>query len=108
MGIWKENSCYRTGRGPIDLETKETKLFCIGFEVFTAMTVKDTLVWDLKPQFVPHRRHITSLLGSSRLMLCNIWRLHGGDYEECGLVRFDPVCSCKNRRFGLTSPPSSG
>jgi hypothetical protein len=30
------------------------------FELFTAVTMKNAVFWDIKPQFVPHRRHITS------------------------------------------------
>jgi hypothetical protein len=35
------------------------------FEVFTAVATKKGVFWDIKPQFVPHRRHITSPLQSS-------------------------------------------
>jgi hypothetical protein len=65
------------------------------------MTMKNAVVWDIKTQFVPHRRHITSPL----------WRPAGYFY-----VRFEvftavtmknavfwditPCGSCKNRRFG--------
>jgi hypothetical protein len=31
------------------------------FEVFTAVTMEDVVFWDIKPQFIPHRRHISSL-----------------------------------------------
>jgi hypothetical protein len=37
---------------------------CVRFEVFTAVTVKNVF-WDIKTQFIPHRRHITSPLQSS-------------------------------------------
>jgi hypothetical protein len=33
-------------------------------EVLTAMTMKNAVFWDIKAQFVPHRRHITSPLHS--------------------------------------------
>jgi hypothetical protein len=33
-------------------------------EVFTAVTMKYAVFWDMKTQFVPHRRHITSALQS--------------------------------------------
>jgi hypothetical protein len=36
----------------------------VRFEVFTAVTLKNAIFWDIKPQFVPHRRHITSPLQS--------------------------------------------
>jgi hypothetical protein len=36
----------------------------VRFEVFTAVTKKIALFWDIKPQFILHRKHITSLLQS--------------------------------------------
>jgi hypothetical protein len=36
----------------------------VRFEGFTAVTVKNVVLWDMKTQFVPHRRHITSPLQS--------------------------------------------
>jgi hypothetical protein len=38
--------------------------FIVRFEVFTAVTMKNAVFWDIKTQFVPHRRHITSPLQS--------------------------------------------
>jgi hypothetical protein len=35
------------------------------FEVFTAVTMKNVVFWDIKSQFVLHRRHITSPLERS-------------------------------------------
>jgi hypothetical protein len=32
------------------------------YEVFTAVTMKNVVFWDIKTKFVPHRRHITFLL----------------------------------------------
>jgi hypothetical protein len=32
------------------------------FGVFTAVKTKNAVFWDINPQFVPHRRHITSPL----------------------------------------------
>jgi hypothetical protein len=34
------------------------------FEVFTAVTTKNAVFWDIKAHFVLHRRHITSPLWS--------------------------------------------
>jgi hypothetical protein len=42
---------------------------CIRFEVFTALTMRNGVFWDIKTQFVSHRRHI-----------------HGGEYEEWRLL----------------------
>jgi hypothetical protein len=36
----------------------------VRFEVFTGVTMKNVVFWDIKPKFVPHRRHITSPLQS--------------------------------------------
>jgi hypothetical protein len=36
----------------------------VRFEVLTAVTLKNTVSWDVEIQFVPHRRHITSPLQS--------------------------------------------
>jgi hypothetical protein len=41
--------------------------------------MKNVVFWDIKAQFVPHRRHITSPLESSQLMLFKISGFHGGD-----------------------------
>jgi hypothetical protein len=35
------------------------------FEVFTAVTTKKAVFWDIKTQFVPHKRDITSALQSA-------------------------------------------
>jgi hypothetical protein len=36
----------------------------VRFEVFTAVTMKNDVLWDIKIQFVPQRKHITSPLQS--------------------------------------------
>jgi hypothetical protein len=36
----------------------------VGFEIVTALTIKTGVFWDVKTQFVPHMRHITSPLQS--------------------------------------------
>jgi hypothetical protein len=37
-------------------------LYSVRFEVFTAVTMKNGVFWDIKTQFILHRRHITSSL----------------------------------------------
>jgi hypothetical protein len=37
----------------------------VRFEVFTALTMKKVVFWDIKTQLVLHRRHIPSLLQST-------------------------------------------
>jgi hypothetical protein len=34
----------------------------VGFEVITAVTMKNVVFWDIKTEFVLYRRHITFLL----------------------------------------------
>jgi hypothetical protein len=43
----------------------EIKSVGVRFEVFTAVTVKNVAFWDIRTQFVSHRRHITNPLQSS-------------------------------------------
>jgi hypothetical protein len=51
---------------PADGSARLLKHFCnlVGFEVLTAVTMKDAVFWDMKPQFAPHRKHIKSPLQS--------------------------------------------
>jgi hypothetical protein len=37
-------------------------LIKVRFEVFTAVTMKNVVFWDIKTQFILHRRHIASPL----------------------------------------------
>jgi hypothetical protein len=36
----------------------------VRFEAFTPVTMKNAVFWDIKTQFVPHRKQISSLLQS--------------------------------------------
>jgi hypothetical protein len=47
---------------PNRIYVEENSWFCVGSEVFTAVTMKNVVFWGIKTQFVPHRRHITSPL----------------------------------------------
>jgi hypothetical protein len=47
------------GRGFDSRKGQGTFLY-VRFEVFTAVTMKNGVFWDINPQFVLHRRHITS------------------------------------------------
>jgi hypothetical protein len=42
-------------------EGEAYSILVVRLDVFTAVTMKNVF-WDIKPQFVPHRRHITSPL----------------------------------------------
>jgi hypothetical protein len=50
--------------GHPSLGTSLHHVWFVGSEVFTAVTMKNVVFWDIKTQFVPHRRHITSPLQS--------------------------------------------
>jgi hypothetical protein len=41
-----------------------TQVALVRFEVYTAVTMKNVVFWDIKPHFVLHRKHITSPLQS--------------------------------------------
>jgi hypothetical protein len=78
----------------------------VRFEVFTAVTMKNAVFWEIKTQFVSHKEiHYVSSRAPSRLMLCKIRRFHGGGYGEWDDT---PCGSCKNRRFSGILPPSWG
>jgi hypothetical protein len=47
-------------------------LCCVSFEVFTAVTMKNTVFWGIKTQFVPHRRHYVFATDPNQLMLSKI------------------------------------
>jgi hypothetical protein len=63
--VW---NCYRerTAGGQDCLQThfRSTGNKRVRFEVITAATMKNVVFWDIKTQFLPHRRNITSLLQS--------------------------------------------
>jgi hypothetical protein len=71
MFTWKDNSSMwimeTAARGGENTECRYVR-----FEVSTAVTMKNGVFWDIKPQFILHRRHITSPLESSQLMLWKI------------------------------------
>jgi hypothetical protein len=46
------------------------------------------IFWEIKTQFLPHRKHIISLLQSPAGQLYKMWGFRGGDYEECSLLGY--------------------
>jgi hypothetical protein len=44
----------------------------VGFEVSTAVTMKNVALWDIKTQFVLHRRHITSAVTMKNVVFWDI------------------------------------
>jgi hypothetical protein len=45
-------------------ENHELGIGCVRFEVFTTVTMKNAVFWDINTQFVPRRKHIMSPLKS--------------------------------------------
>jgi hypothetical protein len=59
----------------------------VRFEVFTALTMKNAVFWDIKdPVRTSQETRYVSATDPSRLMLCKILGFHDGDYEECRLL----------------------
>jgi hypothetical protein len=75
----------------------------VRFEVFTAVTMKNAVFWDIRTQFVLHRRHITSPLQSPagqcyvRFEVFTAVTMKNAVFW--GVTQFG---SCKNRSFGGT------
>jgi hypothetical protein len=59
----------------------------VTLEIFTAVTVKNSVFWDIKTQFVPHRSHVSGI-EPRLLMLCKISGFYGGNCEECRLLGY--------------------
>jgi hypothetical protein len=56
-------STYDAGE-EVSVNKKYITLSVVRFEVFTAVTMKTGVFWDMKTLFVPHKKHITSPLQS--------------------------------------------
>jgi hypothetical protein len=50
------------GVAPCEMLLEPEVVTDVRFEIFTALTVKNVVFWDIKPQFVLHSRHIRSPL----------------------------------------------
>jgi hypothetical protein len=62
LGLMCYHSCVRPPTLPLIEISTRVRNKIIRFEVFTAVTMNNDVYWDIITQFVPHRRHITSLL----------------------------------------------
>jgi hypothetical protein len=64
--FWDVKTPVRASHETHYVSTGESgQLMRVIFVISTAVTMKNVVFWDLKSQFVPHRRHITSLLQRS-------------------------------------------
>jgi hypothetical protein len=57
---------------------------------FHSVTMKNTVFWDIKPQFIPYKKRHVSATDPSQLMLYKIWGFHCNDYEECRILGCTP------------------
>jgi hypothetical protein len=79
----------------------------VRFEVFTAVTMKNAVFWDIKSSSyltwnTLHLRYIVS-----RLILFRIWGFHGGDSEECRLLGNEtPVRTSQETNYVSTTESS--
>jgi hypothetical protein len=66
--------------------------------------MKNVVFWDIKTQFVPHRRHITSPLQCpANCFYVKFEVFHGGDYEECRLLVYKtPVRTSQETHYSAT------
>jgi hypothetical protein len=71
------------------------------------MTMKNVVLWDIKPSSYLQETHYISTTESSQLMICKIWDYHGGDYEECCLLEYkNPVCTSQET-YSVSTKESS-
>jgi hypothetical protein len=48
--------------------------------------MENAVFWDINTRFISHRRQYVSVTEPSRLKLCKILGVHGGDDKECRLL----------------------
>jgi hypothetical protein len=81
----------------------ELKKDFVRFEVFPAVTMKNVIFWDIRTQFVLHRRHIMSPLQSPVSQCYVRSEVFRAETMKNGILwEVTPCGSCKNRRFGGT------
>jgi hypothetical protein len=69
--------------------------------------VKNVVFWDIKSQFLLHRRHYFSATESSRLKLGEVWSSHGGDYEEYRLLGYKTTVRTSQETYYLSATKPS-
>jgi hypothetical protein len=72
----------------------------IRFEVFTAVTMKNGVFWDIISLYVLHRRHITSVTKLFRLRYVRFEVYTAVTMKNVVFLDVTPCGSCKKQRFG--------
>jgi hypothetical protein len=72
-----------------------------GYDMFAAVTMENAVFWDINTQFVPRKKHITSLLQSPTYKFYVRFDVFAAVTMTNVVVWDVASCrSCKNRRFG--------
>jgi hypothetical protein len=91
---YEKTSSYLTGN-TLRLRYRVQPVNDIRFDVFTVVTMKNAVFWDIEHQFVSHRKHIKSplqILIYDLMFLC-------GEYEERRFVACDAVWHLLEQTF---------
>jgi hypothetical protein len=69
--------------------------------------MNNAIFWEIRTQFVPHRKHYFSATEPSRLMLCKISGFHRGDYEQFSLLGYkNPARTSQETHYVSATEPS--
>jgi hypothetical protein len=100
-GLSEDNTRRNASLCVLSICLRQTISVKVSSEVSTtAVTTKNTVLWDINTRFVPHRRQYLSATESNLLRLCKIWGFRGGDYEECRLLRYrNPVHTSQETHY---------
>jgi hypothetical protein len=91
---------YSVGPNSLCLRTEVRH---VGFEVFTAVTMKEVVFWDIKTQFIPHRKYFASLLQNPADYCYVRFEVYTAvTMKNAVFLDVTPCGSCKNQRFGGT------
>jgi hypothetical protein len=80
--------------------TEPSRLMLCKIWIFTAVTMKNAVFWDIKNPVRPHSKRYFSATENSRLMLLRFDDFAAVTMKNTVLWNVMPCRSCKNRRFG--------
>jgi hypothetical protein len=92
-------------RNPIKVELSRVPHYSqvfVRFEVFTEVTMKNAVFCDIKTQFVPHRKHIKTLLQNLAGQCYVRFEVFRAILKNTVFWDATPCGSCKNRHLGGT------
>jgi hypothetical protein len=69
--------------------------------------MKNAVIWNIKPSSYLTESHYFSATEPSQFMLCKIYGFHGGNYEECRLLRYkNSVRTSQEIRYVSATEPN--